>query len=39
MEIGEDDRILIDGNKELKEENVDTMEIKLSDLKVVGTLG
>jgi hypothetical protein len=39
MEIGEDDRILIDGNKELKEENGDTMEIKLSDLKVVGTLG
>lgn len=39
IDVREDDRIYIGGNKNLSEEDGTTIEIKLSDLKVVGTLG
>jgi len=37
--MGEEDWIQIDGNKEITNEEGQTVEIVLSDLKVVGTLG
>lgn len=39
IDVREDDRIYIGGNKKLQEDDENQIEIKLSDLKVVGTLG
>lgn len=39
IEVGDDDLIFIGGNKDISQEDGTQLEIKLSDLKVVGTLG
>lgn len=39
VEVGDDDLIFIEGNKDISQEDGTKLEIKLSDLKVVGTLG